>query len=98
VAGHPGRPRNIRKKVVHVSGRNAVRSRDDRRAERTGPVLFYRQVVAELRKVVWPTQQQLVTYFFVVMAFVIFMMALVAGLDLGMGKLIFWLFNGKSQS
>jgi preprotein translocase subunit SecE len=48
--------------------------------------------------VVWPTQQQLVTYFFVVMAFVIFMMALVAGLDLGMGKLIFWLFNGKSQS
>jgi preprotein translocase subunit SecE len=84
--------------VVHVSGGNAVRSRDDRRAERTGPVLFYRQVVAELRKVVWPTQQQLVTYFFVVMAFVIFMMALVAGLDLGIGKLIFWLFNGKSQS
>jgi preprotein translocase subunit SecE len=84
--------------VVHVSGGNAVRSRDDRRSERTGPVLFYRQVVAELRKVVWPTQQQLVTYFFVVMAFVIFMMALVAGLDLGIGKLIFWLFNGKSQS
>jgi preprotein translocase subunit SecE len=84
--------------VVDVSGGNAVRSRDDRRAERTNPVLFYRQVVAELRKVVWPTQQQLVTYFFVVMAFVIFMMALVAGLDLGIGKLIFWLFNGQSQS
>jgi preprotein translocase subunit SecE len=84
--------------VVQVSGGNALRSRDDRRSERTGPVLFYRQVVAELRKVVWPTQQQLVTYFFVVMAFVIFMMALVAGLDLGIGRLIFWLFNGKSQS
>ena len=54
--------------------------------------------IAELRKVVYPTQQQLVTYFFVVMAFVIFMMALVAGLDLGIGKLILWLFNGKSQS
>jgi preprotein translocase subunit SecE len=98
VAGHPGRPRVSQEEVVHVSGGNVVRSRDDRRAERTGPVLFYRQVVAELRKVVWPTQQQLVTYFFVVMAFVIFMMALVAGLDLGIGKLIFWLFNGKSQS
>ena len=77
-----------------MSGDNAVRSRD-RRTERTGPVLFYRQVVAELRKVVWPTQEQLVTYFFVVMVFVVFMMALIAGLDLGIGKLIFWVFNGK---
>ena len=80
-----------------MSGGNAVRSRD-RRTERTGPILFYRQVIAELRKVVWPTQQQLITYFFVVMAFVIFMMALVAGLDLGIGKLIFWVFNGNSSS
>jgi preprotein translocase subunit SecE len=83
--------------VAHVSGGNAVRSRD-RRTERTGPVLFYRQVVAELRKVVWPTQEQLVTYFFVVMVFVVFMMALIAGLDLGLGKLIFWLFNGRSSN
>jgi preprotein translocase subunit SecE len=75
-----------------------VRSTPSSRPKRTSPSTFYRQVVAELRKVVWPTQQQLVTYFFVVMAFVIFMMALVAGLDLGFGKLIFWLFNGKSQS
>ena len=75
---------------------NAVRSRDNRRSERTGPVLFYRQVVAELRKVVWPTQEQLITYFFVVIVFVAFMMALVAGLDLGIGKAIFWIFNGKS--
>jgi preprotein translocase subunit SecE len=80
-----------------LSGGNAVRSRD-RRTERTGPVLFYRQVIAELRKVVWPTQQQLVTYFFVVMAFVVFMMALIAGLDLGIGKLVFWVFNGNSSS
>ncbi len=80
--------------MTDVSGDNAVRSRD-RRPERTGPVLFYRQVVAELRKVVWPTQEQLVTYFFVVMIFVVFMMALIAGLDLGIGKLIFWVFNGK---
>ena len=80
--------------MTDVSGDNAVRSRD-RRTERTGPVLFYRQVVAELRKVVWPTQEQLVTYFFVVMVFVVFMMALISGLDLGIGKLIFWVFNGK---
>ena len=80
--------------MTDVSGDNAVRSRD-RRNERTGPVLFYRQVVAELRKVVWPTQEQLVTYFFVVMVFVVLMMALIAGLDLGLGKVVFWLFNGS---
>ena len=34
--------------------------------KRTSPATFYRQVVAELRKVVWPTQEQLVTYFIVV--------------------------------
>ncbi len=80
-----------------MSGGNAVRSRD-RRTERTGPILFYRQVIAELRKVVWPTQQQLITYFFVVMAFVVFMMALVSGLDLAFGRLVFWIFNGNSSS
>ena len=76
---------------------NAVRSREDRRPERTGPVLFYRQVVAELRKVVWPTQQQLITYFFVVIVFVAFMMTFVASLDLGIGKAIFWIFNGRNN-
>lgn len=60
---------------------------------RTGPVLFYRQIVAELRKVVWPTQQQLLTYFAVVVAFVVFMIALVSVLDLGFGKLVFAAFG-----
>jgi preprotein translocase subunit SecE len=83
--------------VTDVAGGNAVRSRD-KRHERTGPVLFYRQVVAELRKVVWPTQQQLVTYFLVVMVFVVFMMALVSGLDLIFGKAVFSLFNGPSTN
>ena len=63
------------------------------RRERTGPVTFYRQVVAELRKVVWPTQQQLVTYFIVVMTFVIVLMALVSLLDLAFGKAAFAIFG-----
>ena len=66
---------------------------DTKAEKRTSIPTFYRQVIAELRKVVWPTQEQLVTYFFVVMAFVVFMMALIAGLDLGFGKAIFWIFN-----
>jgi preprotein translocase subunit SecE len=66
-------------------------------SKRTSPATFYRQVVAELRKVVWPTQEQLVTYFLVVMVFVMFMMALVSVLDLGFGKLVFAVFAGGSK-
>jgi preprotein translocase subunit SecE len=82
-----------------VSDGNAVRdargsSRNDDR-KRVGPVTFYRQVVAELRKVVWPTQQQLVTYFFVVLVFVLVLMMLVSVLDLAFGKLVFEIFTGS---
>ena len=62
--------------------------------KRTSLPTFYRQVVAELRKVVYPTQEQLVTYFIVVMVFVIVMMTFVSALDLGFGKLVFWIFTG----
>ena len=64
---------------------------------RTSIPTFYRQVVAELRKVVYPTQEQLVTYFIVVMVFVVFMMTLVSLLDLGFGKLVFSIFSGNSN-
>ena len=67
------------------------------RSERTSPATFYRQVIAELRKVVWPTRDQLVTYFGVVMVFVIFMIVLVSVLDLGLGKLAFWMFTGRTD-
>ena len=50
-------------------------------------------VLAELRKVVWPTQEQLITYFIVVIVFVSVVMALVSLLDLGFGKLVFAVFG-----
>ncbi len=42
---------------------------------------FYREVVAELRKVIWPTRRELVTYTTVVVVFVSIIVAIVAGLD-----------------
>ena len=60
--------------------------------QRTNPATFYRQVVAELRKVVWPTRSQLVTYFWVVLIFVIVLMTFVSLLDLCFGKLVFSVF------
>lgn len=43
--------------------------------------LFLRQVVAELRKVIWPTRKELIAYTIVVVVFVIAMAAIVAALD-----------------
>ncbi len=55
--------------------------------------LFYRQVVSELTKVVWPTRKQLSTYTAVVMVFVTFIIAVVAIFDLIITKLVFWVFG-----
>ncbi len=66
--------------------------------KRTSIPTFYRQVIAELRKVVYPTQEQLVTYFIVVMVFVIVMMGIVTAFDLGFGKLVFEVFTGPSNT
>jgi preprotein translocase subunit SecE len=62
------------------------------KGRRTHPADFLRQVVAELRKVVWPTREMLVTYFWVVLVFVLVIMSFVALLDLGLGKLVFQIF------
>ncbi|RZQ64188.1 preprotein translocase subunit SecE [Amycolatopsis suaedae] len=49
---------------------------------------FIREVWAELRKVIWPTRKQMVTYTAVVLVFVAFMVALVFGLDFAFGKAV----------
>jgi preprotein translocase subunit SecE len=54
---------------------------------------FNRQVVAELRKVIWPTRTELVTYTAVSVIFVTFMVALVALYDYAFTKLIFSAFG-----
>jgi len=42
---------------------------------------YVRQVVAELRKVIWPTRQELITYTTVVLTFVVIMVLIVSGFD-----------------
>jgi preprotein translocase subunit SecE len=55
--------------------------------------LFVRQVVAELKKVVRPTRQELFTYIGVVVVFVLVVMAYVGVLDLAFGRLVLWAFG-----
>ena len=61
--------------------------------ERTGPVKFVRESIGELRKVVYPTGQQVIQYFVVVLVFVLFVIAYVSLLDLGLGAALFKIFS-----
>jgi preprotein translocase subunit SecE len=82
--------------ATQTRGQSAERRSGPGRAakrDRTTPALFFRQVVAELRKVIWPTRKELITYTVVALVFVIVMSALVLSLDYGFTKLMFWVFG-----
>ena len=55
--------------------------------------MFYRQVISELSKVVWPTRNQLTTYTSVVLVFVGFVILVVSIFDLVLTKVVFWVFG-----
>lgn len=71
----------------------AKRDRDTRRGAWARFVLFLRQVIDELGKVVTPTRKELVNYTLVVLVFVIIMMAFVSVLDLLFGWGVSWIFG-----
>ena len=58
-----------------------------------GPARFVRESISELRKVLWPSRNELVTYSIVVIVFVVIMVAIVAGLDIGFAKLVLLIFG-----
>jgi preprotein translocase subunit SecE len=64
---------------------------------RPGPwarlTLFLRQMVAELRKVIWPTRRELITYTWVVIIFVAIVTTIVGVFDLVFTKLVLWVFG-----
>ncbi len=55
--------------------------------------LFIRQVVSELRKVIWPTRKELIAYTTVVLVFVLIMAGFVAGLDFIFTKGVLFVFG-----
>ncbi|OAA26496.1 preprotein translocase subunit SecE [Frankia sp. EI5c] len=54
---------------------------------------FVREVIAELRKVVYPGRSELITYVIVVLVFVTVMTAFVATLDFGLTKAVIAVFG-----
>jgi preprotein translocase subunit SecE len=92
----PGRSRTAPKKA-----RAAAKSTRTKDVDRPGIFArirnFVREVVAELRKVIWPTRKELLTYTAVVIVFVTIMFTIVAGLDWGFTKAMFWVFGNVKK-
>jgi preprotein translocase subunit SecE len=56
---------------------------------------FIREIVAELKKVIWPSRKELLTYTTVVVVFVAVILAIVGLLDLGFAKAVLFVFGGQ---
>ncbi|GAA1521767.1 MULTISPECIES: preprotein translocase subunit SecE [Streptomyces] len=76
---------------------SSKKSRKGGKRGKKGPLgrlaLFYRQIVAELRKVVWPTRSQLTTYTTVVIVFVVIMIGIVTVIDMGFARAVKYVFG-----
>ena len=55
--------------------------------------LFIREVIAELRKVIWPTRKELITYTGVVLVFVLIMASIIGVYDFVFGELVLRVFG-----
>jgi preprotein translocase subunit SecE len=74
-------------------------ARDGRGNPFTRLLRFFREVVAELRKVIWPTRKELITYTAVVVVFVAIMVSIVALLDVAFAKAVLAVFGtGKGAA
>ena len=60
-------------------------------------LLFIREVIAELRKVVTPTRKELIRYTITVLVFVAVVIVAVIGLDLVFGTISTQLFTGTAE-
>ena len=54
---------------------------------------FFKETKMEMKKVIWPTRREMITYTIVVLVFVIIMTAFIAGIDILFAKGVLWLFG-----
>jgi preprotein translocase subunit SecE len=66
----------------------ARRAQVQEKRKRTGARQFLKEVRQELKKVLWPTRQELITYTIVVLVTVIVMTSYVFGLDVVFSRLV----------
>lgn len=74
--------------------KRALAEQDNKKAGLMARIaLFFRQVVAELKKVIWPNKRELVNYTWVVLVFVVLMGAFIWVLDFVFGKGVLAIFG-----
>jgi len=94
-----GRPARRTKTVAKRAGKTAK----TKVAEEKRPNIFarfgrfVREIVAELRKVIWPTRRELLTYTAVVVVFVSVLAALIFALDQGFARATLWVFGNSKK-
>jgi preprotein translocase subunit SecE len=81
------------KKVPAKKGKSMSVNSSERLGLFSRMALFLRQVMFELKKVVWPTKEQMVTYTAVVVVFVIIMGLIIAALDFAFVRLVLLVFG-----
>ena len=85
-----------RKKADSADGMSRVK-KDGNRVGLFGRLArFLREVVAELRKVIWPTRNELLTYTMVVVVFVSVITAIVVALDYVFAEGVLFVFGNRS--
>ena len=85
-------------KVKKADTETVTKVKSDDRVGIFGRLLrFFREVVAELRKVIWPTRKELLTYATVVVVFVSVVVTIVALLDTGFAWAVLHVFGGQSK-
>ncbi|BBZ10502.1 preprotein translocase subunit SecE [Mycobacterium branderi] len=91
--------------AIELTGDEADKTKKAKKAKKAGesrgpnPFVYVynylKQVVAELRKVIWPNRKQMITYTSVVLAFLVFMVALIGLTDFGLAKLVMLAFGNR---
>lgn len=83
--------------TVDEDGKKSKKAKKAAGGPTRNPFLFVwnylKQVVAELRKVIWPNRKQMVNYTAVVLVFLVFMVTLIGLVDLGLAKLVLLVFG-----
>jgi len=83
------------------AAKKAKNEKKAKKAAETGPSRnpftfvwnYLQQVVAELRKVIWPNRKQMVNYTAVVLVFLVFMVTLIGLVDLGLARVVLLIFG-----
>lgn len=97
VGASAGSARAAARASASTPGKGRATPRRDRAQSKgnifTRVMRYLREVASELRKVIWPTRNEMTTYSIVVVLFLIFMIAVTWAADFGFAKLILWIFG-----